>query len=40
MCTDDPGDRGAAVRSASRKAEGYEAQAAVFGINRHYPAVF
>lgn len=34
MCTDVPGDRGAT------EAEELEAQAAVFGINRHYPAVF
>lgn len=49
MYTAGPGDPGAVVRFVGREAserereterDRREAQAAVFGINRHYPAVF
>ena len=40
-CPGDPGGRvGGVVWGEERERDRREAQAAVFGINRHYPAVF
>lgn len=41
VCTSGPGDPGGLVWSVGeREGDRREAHAAVFGINRHYPAVF